>query len=287
MAMKKHLTTTELAGTIGASPSTIKRWIDEGRLEASRTPGGHRRVDLSEAVRFIRDSSLSVRNPEVLGMAQWAGDNDSRAAGRALYAAMVGGSSERVPGIILSLYLAGNSVASICDGPLAEAMAEIGQLWHQSTTGIYIEHRATDLAVTALGQVRSFLPEPAADAPVAVGGAPAGDPYILPSLAAATVLASVGWREMNLGPDIPLDSLAEAAKDTGARLAWLSVTAEQPAKLFKRRIQHLARQLYESGTTLVLGGGGLPFVAKGPNLWTGRSMAELAAYARGSMKAAA
>jgi excisionase family DNA binding protein len=285
--MKKHLTTTELAGTIGTSPSTIKRWIDEGRLEASRTPGGHRRVDLSEAVRFIRDSSLSITSPEVLGMAEWSGGDDSRAAGRALYAAMVGGSAERVPGILVSLYLAGNSVASICDGPLAEAMAEIGQLWHQSTTGIYVEHRATDLAIAALGRIRSFLPDAAPGAPVAVGGAPAGDPYILPSLAAATVLASVGWREMNLGPDVPLDTMVEAARDTGARLVWLSVTAEQAEKAFFQKVRNLARELAGLGVTLVVGGGGLRGEMRGPNLWTGRSMAELAAYARGRLTAAA
>lgn len=35
----------EAAGVLGVSPDTVRRWIDAGRLPASRTPSGRRRVE--------------------------------------------------------------------------------------------------------------------------------------------------------------------------------------------------------------------------------------------------
>ncbi|MBN2193457.1 MAG: response regulator [Polyangiaceae bacterium] len=42
------------------SPSTVLSWIDRGLLHAHRTPGGHRRVEGAELLRFLRDGGLPV-----------------------------------------------------------------------------------------------------------------------------------------------------------------------------------------------------------------------------------
>ncbi|MED5508142.1 MAG: DNA-binding protein, partial [Planctomycetota bacterium] len=53
---------------IGMSESSLKRWVDRGLLESTRTAGGHRRIRVKEAVRFIRDRQLVVSAPEKLGL---------------------------------------------------------------------------------------------------------------------------------------------------------------------------------------------------------------------------
>ncbi|GMU59131.1 MAG: hypothetical protein AMXMBFR34_08940 [Myxococcaceae bacterium] len=42
------------------SPSAVLRWIDQGRLRAFRTPGGHRRVGTAELLEFLRAQKMPV-----------------------------------------------------------------------------------------------------------------------------------------------------------------------------------------------------------------------------------
>lgn len=42
-----------VARLLGVHPGTVTRWVEEGRLKAIRTPGGHRRIARSELDRFL------------------------------------------------------------------------------------------------------------------------------------------------------------------------------------------------------------------------------------------
>jgi molybdopterin-binding protein len=44
----------EAAGLLGVSPDTVRRWIDGGHLQATRTPAGRRRVDGVVLASFAR-----------------------------------------------------------------------------------------------------------------------------------------------------------------------------------------------------------------------------------------
>src|SRR5687767_2559257 len=83
------LTPKDLAAAIGASESSLRRWIDSGDIRVSRTAGGHRRIPLGEAVQFIRKIGAVIVRPEVLNMppAPILGDTASVDEGR-LFAAL-------------------------------------------------------------------------------------------------------------------------------------------------------------------------------------------------------
>jgi excisionase family DNA binding protein len=285
--MKSQLSPKEFGEATGVSESSVKRWIDAGLIASTRTAGGHRRIAIEEAVRYVRENRLRVLKPQALGLADVTEReidlNDPRLAHRALSHALQTGLAPQARGIILSLYLGGQSVAAIADGPIAAAMHEIGELWKKSPAGVHVEHRATDICLQAVAQLRTLLPPPADDAPIAVGAAPTGDPYLLPTMLAAATLVDEGWRAVNLGPQTPFDVLSLAIGEYEARLVWLSITARQKPDWITGEVANLARYLGQRRGFLIVGGRETPrpFVASADNLHIGQAMAELAAFARG------
>lgn len=213
----------EVAEAFGVSESSLKRWVDAGKIVATRTEGGHRRIALAEAVRYVREHGAPLAHPEILDLPEIAaGDGDH------LGAHLEAGDALAVRGWLIARYLRGATLAELCDGPIREAMYAIGELWHGDARGIFIEHRGTDICLQALSHLRTTLTT-TAEGPVALGGAPEDDPYILPSFMAAMVTSAAGMRAVNLGPDCPLPALQAAVAAHRPRLVWLSASAPVPA----------------------------------------------------------
>jgi len=54
------LTSSEVGALLQVNASSVKNWVDEGRLTAFRTPGGHRRVRASDLVRFLETHGMPI-----------------------------------------------------------------------------------------------------------------------------------------------------------------------------------------------------------------------------------
>jgi MerR family transcriptional regulator, light-induced transcriptional regulator len=282
--LRRFLTPRDLALALGASESSLKRWIDDGAVSASRTAGGHRRILLAEAVRFIRESRMPILRPELLGLeVPPTSSRGEPPATEDLVDAMRAGEGSAVGMLVTSAFLGGVSTAEICDGPLRGALAVIGELWRQGPDGIALEHQAVDACAQALGTIRHALPEPEQSAPVALGGAVAGDPYLLPSLAASVVLREVGYHAINLGPDLPGVALAHGIERHRPSLVWRSASIAIDGRDLRRDVEALEQGIRTRRTELVLGGRGLAStsVPRGERCHAFSSMAELAGFARG------
>ncbi len=282
--MKNIFSPRQLAEVIGVSESSLKRWADDGLLHVTRTVGGHRRIPRSEAVRFIRERKLPVLDPAALGFyAPVRTDQIDQEPADALFQALHDGRREQSLGLVEGWFLEGRSVAWIADGPVVEAMRRLGELWKRGPEGILCEHRATDLCVQAVIQLRLALPKPPEDAPVAVGAAPSGDPYLLPTLLAAGVCQEAGLRAVNFGPETPLPVLAAAADEHDASLVWLSISTDEGAGAAGAGVADLAAAVAARGGHLIVGGrraSGLD-AAAGTHVTMGSRLTELAALARG------
>lgn len=243
------LSTRELANALGVSESSLKRWVDAGRIAASRTEGGHRRIELTEAMRFIRDTSAPLVHPELLDLPEVA---VAREKGERLVQYLAAGDAVGARGFLIGRYLEGASVADLADGPIREAMHALGELWRHDEGGVFVEHRATDICLQAVAQLRGMIPDPRPDAPLALGGAPSGDPYLVPSQLAAIAITEAGLRAMNLGPETPVHALRHAVVSHRPALVWLSVSSAltpQRARTYAAWIAGLP-----ASTSVVVGG---------------------------------
>lgn len=243
----------DLAQALGVSESSVRRWVDRGEIPSLRTEGGHRRIELASAVSYIRKKGLRVAEPELLGLRQ--GLRGSSSAPDALHAALEAGQEGQAWDIVVQLFLDGTRVAQIGDEWIRPAMQRIGELWTGGEAGILIEHRATGICSSILSRMQTLFAEPTG--PIAVGGAPSGDPYTLPSKLSSLVLRAAGFQAVDLGPSTPLNVLAEAARELEARLVWLSVSAPLKEPSDRRALSAWLELLAGEGRTLVLGGRGI------------------------------
>ncbi len=279
------LSPRQLAQVIGASESSLKRWIDGGQLIAARTTGGHRRVTLAEAIRFIRDHQHPISDPTPLGLAALDDLSDTTIEQR-LDLALRAGDGAAARTLLVSAYAAGMPIAQLCDGPLRAVMERIGELFHaegQAESGIAIEHQATSTCLQALHHLHAYLPAVHDDAPVALGGAPTNDPYLIPSLMASVVFSECGYRTFNLGPQTPLEALRNAALRQRPKIVWLSVSTSEALNSLRQPLLRLADELATLGSSLIVGGRHSHELGHDTraNLLRARTLTEATSYARG------
>ncbi|MDP8246290.1 MAG: hypothetical protein P9L94_19560 [Candidatus Hinthialibacter antarcticus] len=255
--LRSILSPKEFSAAINRSESSVKRWVDDGKIQAIKTIGGHRKISLEEAIRFVRSNKIQLENPEIFGFSDlrhvanevWVpGTENDR-----FYAFLENGELEKARGYIMLLYLSGMSVAEICDNTIPYAMERIGELWKHNENGIGVEHRATDICINALSVFKAMF-ETKRNSPVVFGGAPSSDPYIVPSFLVATTLLSEGFAPINFGPNTPFEVFHTALKEHKPFMVWLSISYLKRGVSIKLDIKKLAEATEKCGAYLVIGG---------------------------------
>jgi excisionase family DNA binding protein len=60
---ERLLTSHEVGALLQVNPSSINKWVNEGRLHAFRTPGGHRRIRARDLVKFLDAYKMPIPRP--------------------------------------------------------------------------------------------------------------------------------------------------------------------------------------------------------------------------------
>ena len=279
-----YLSTLEAAEALGVSVSTVKRWVDEGVLPAHRTAGGHRKLLRAEVLALVRQGDLPRGDLTALSGASprdRAGDLEPIAT--ALSKALLDGPGAEVSGIIRRAYRSGVPVETLADRVIAPALAKVGHDWETGRIDVWQEHRGTLWCAAALYDLKDELEARAErNRPVAVGGAPQGDPYLLATHLAQLVLLDAGWEAINLGPNTPLPSLTKALRELRPRLLWLSVSYLADAEGFVGAYRDLYRDADQQGVAVAVGGQALAGSIRSALPYTtyGDGLSHLAAFAR-------
>jgi excisionase family DNA binding protein len=54
------LTSHQVGALLQVNPSSVKKWVDEGRIAAFRTPGGHRRIRVADLLDFMHQRAIPI-----------------------------------------------------------------------------------------------------------------------------------------------------------------------------------------------------------------------------------
>ena len=280
----QYLSTVQAAEALGVSVSTIKRWVDEGILPAHRTAGGHRKLLRAEVLSLSRHGDLPHGDLAALSVTpheEQGADHENITT--ALVNALLAGQGAEANAILRRAYNSGIAVEVLADRVIAPAMARVGHDWENARIDVWQEHRGTQLCTAALYGLQAELQTRAErNRPVAIGGAPEGDPYLLATLLAQLVLLDAGWDAVNLGPNTPLPNLMKALGELHPRLLWLSVSHLADRAEFLTTYRDLYRAAEQQGVAVAVGGQALvgPIRSAIPYTTYGDGLSHLAAFAR-------
>jgi excisionase family DNA binding protein len=278
-----YLTTAQAAQALGISLSTLKRWVDSGVLPAHRTAGGHRKLLRTEVIALSRGGGMPVGDLTALTpISPRATPHELQASAADLRDSLLLGRGAEVTALIRKIYRSGVSIAALADHVVAPAMASVGHEWETARIDVWLEHRGTLLCSAALYELREELQARAErQRPVAIGCAPVGDHYLLPTLLAELVLLDAGWNVVQLGPNTPLASLAQAMDELHARLVWLSASHLVDRADFISAYRDFYQNAERTGTAVAIGGRALSAAVRAQLPYTtfGDAMGHLEAFA--------
>lgn len=264
--MEKILSPKQVAEALRVSESSIKRWCDQGVIPTVKTVGGHRRIPIAGLLAFLESTDREIVDLSAIGIdtlpeRRGVGtavkptfeDGQRQDFLEAFEAALVRGDERECRAILIDYYDRQGSFATMADDLIAKAFHSIGDAWHRGEVEIFQERRACELCTRLLHELRRLFPEPQSTSPFAMGGSPSGDYYSLPGQLVEVALREAGWRATNLGVNLPLRTIAEAARRERPNLLWLSVAHLQDRESFLEEYE-VFWSILPKDTVLVVGG---------------------------------
>lgn len=282
---KKTLSPNELAQALGVSESSMKRWIDSGKIEAIRTPGGHRRIPFAEAMRFIRASDHDLAKPETLGLPdaqeaeQLADPTDFKTS---YHDALKNGIEADIRSFVMFEYSQGKTVADIADELILPGFKKLrDECTHPSEKCVTL-HRAVSMSQNAFLALRDLAPPLEENSPKVLLADIGYEIDCLPVYAAEAVMQHEGLNPTQLGRSVHSDVLLGSISRAKPNVIYLSaagpVDTQELTSLTKRTLE-LASEHHAS---VILYGPAFPTnltLARGAR--TVNSMRELSALAAG------
>jgi excisionase family DNA binding protein len=228
----------EAARRLGVAPATIQRWVDSGVLHAERTPGGHRRIYVTELRRLIAAS----RPAELAApMAAW-------------FDALMTGDPVKVKAALIASRQKTGNWAETAD-EVASTLAEIGRSWEAGVCQVFEEHAATEALRRAAASCVAEMPCPDG-APRAALLTIENERHTLGLALSELVLAEAGWRPLWIGEGPPADELDALLKKFKPKVLVVSASPASAPATVARYQMLLTEAAHKAGIAVILAGGG-------------------------------
>ena len=129
---------------------------------------------------------------------------------------------------------------------------QIGEWWRDGELKIVNEHMSSTILRSFLGEILRSA-EVAPESPKLLAATPSGQQHELGALTAALVATDAGWQATYVGPNLPAEEIALAAKTLQVKAIALSIVYQCDAKVIQRELERLQR-FTANRIPLIIGG---------------------------------
>jgi MerR family transcriptional regulator, light-induced transcriptional regulator len=258
MATEGLLRVGELSRRSGVSADLLRAWERRyGLLQPTRSAGGLRlysSTDLERVRLMQRHLSDGFAAAEAAALALGAGGTAEPASAefrpaelREELAAALESFDEPRAQAVLDRLLATATVETFVREIVLPSLVQLGERWERGEVSVAQEHFATGvLRGRLLGLARGWG---LGVGPLAVLACLPGEQHDIGLLSFGLALRAHGWRIVYLGPDCPVENVAEAARQLEARLVVLSAVSPRAVGPVLDEVAELARD-----RTVAIGG---------------------------------
>lgn len=195
LAFVPTMTLQEAADHLGVHYMTVYRYVRLGRLPAQKR-GGTWEVESAdlEGLRRGLDRSAQPRRP-----ADWK---------KRLEARVLDGDEAGAWGVLEAAMASGSSPADVYTEIIGPTMRAVGDGWHSGELTVAQEHLATSVVLRLIGRMGPHFARKGRSKGAVVITTPPGERHSIPSLMLADYIRGAGFEAIDLGADVPVDTLA-------------------------------------------------------------------------------
>jgi methanogenic corrinoid protein MtbC1 len=212
----------------------VLRWLN------SRLLGG---ISISAAVKELREMTEQGQWPEaVAGGPQLSGRRAAASPAqisRQLYQTLLRYDEVEAANLVRQS-LASFELIAFMQEVLTPALVQIGEAWYRGEIGITAEHYASAFVRGKLLALLQAYPLRKGAPYIMLGGAP-NEAHEIGALMMSVLLRSRGYQADFLGPDLPLDDLADHARYENPHMIILTATTRDSALNLERMQDKLSR----------------------------------------------
>ena len=254
----------ELSRRTGVRADTLRAWERRyGLLHPERTEGGFRlygsadearvramKARIEAGVSAAEAARLTVFSaPAIVSGRRNSAEGEPLAASADALRAALEAFDDSGANAILDDALSRLTLETVAEGVVLPAMRQIGSRWESGDVSVAQEHFATGVI---RGRLLSVARNWGAGAgPLALLAAPPGESHDLGLISFGVVLHARGWRITYLGPDTPIDTIAQAVGDLHPDAVVLAALDREPFEAAAGELTALA-----SGGRLLIAGAG-------------------------------
>ncbi|MGE5496951.1 MAG: MerR family transcriptional regulator, partial [Syntrophothermus sp.] len=129
---------------------------------------------------------------------------------------------------------------------------DVGDGWEKNEISISQEHMASSVITEFLKYIISLY-HPAPGAPVVISACVQGQMHELGALLVSVTAASMGWKSLHLGANLPAEEINKATIDSGAKVVCISLVYPSSEEKINEELKKLA-QLTAQNIKVIAGG---------------------------------